>query len=88
MPTQRSVASNRQHAIAAIFEGLASPPILFLLQVCVVLRPVDEHAHPGDRTALVVEIGLKEYIGRWGVLGEIGKAELSLVKVIEKRTLE
>ena len=83
---ERPVGCDHDDAVSPIFERLAGPTILYLLAR--VMRPVDEHAHPGDRTALVVEIGLKEYIGRWGVLGEIGKAELSLVKVIEKRTLE
>jgi hypothetical protein len=83
---ERPVGRDHDDAVSAVFERLACPAILHLLAG--VMRSVDEHAHPGDRTAPVVEIGLEEHIGRRGVLGEIGKAEVSFVKVVEKRTLE
>ena len=76
---ERLVASNRQHAITAIFEGLPSPPILIPLRVFVVLGPVDEHADTRDLTSAVVKIGLYEHIRSRGVLSEIRKLQLLLV---------
>ena len=51
-------------------------------------RAVSEDTDTGYSATLIIEIRLNEEISGRRVLGEVGKAQLSLVEVVEESTLE
>ena len=82
------IAPYRYHSITTIFERVTTPSVLLFAGRFGVIRAIDEYADAGNATTLIIEIGLDENIRGRRVLGEIGKAELSLVQLVEKRALE
>ena len=77
-------SSNSYNTKTLILQGFAHRAVTSSLVLIVVLRTVDENADSWNALALVVEVGLNGNAESGRMLRMIRKAQLILIKIVEK----